>query len=85
MIGIISSRLLGMLSPGFRYRLTSTNSKILASFSSDVEVTEDRTPPAQTRMGDLLFATSAVGASLGNGAPMLMTPLSSADAGSVAD
>ena len=41
MMGIISSRLLGMLSPGLRYRFISTYSKTCLSLSSAEEVTVD--------------------------------------------
>lgn len=71
MIGIISSRLLGILSPDFRYRLISINAKVCFSFSSEVEVTKDESVPAQTSTGVLLFGFKDAGASVGNPAPML--------------
>lgn len=77
MIGIISSLLLGMLSPALRYRLISTNSNNRLSLSSAAEVTAERSEPAHTRTGVLLLSTRAAGASLGSGAPMLMIPPSS--------
>jgi hypothetical protein len=77
MIGIISSRLLGMLSPDLRYRLTSRNSNRRLSLSSAVAVTAERSEPAHTSTGVLHLETRAAGASLGTGAPMLITPPSS--------
>lgn len=77
MIGIISSRLAGILSPGLRYRFTSTYSKTCLSLSSDDVVTADLSEPAQTRTGVLHFGSSDAGESLGKPAPMLMIPPSS--------
>lgn len=71
MIGIISSRLLGMLSPDLRYRLISTNSNACLSLSSELEVTMDESAPAQTSTGVLLFGLRDAGASLGKPAPIL--------------
>lgn len=77
MIGIISSRLLGMLSPGLRYRLISTYSNTRLSLSSVPDVTADWSEPAHTRTGVLHLVVGEPSASLGRPAPMLMTPPSS--------
>jgi hypothetical protein len=45
--------------------------------SSAVEVTAERSEPAHTSTGVLHLETRAAGASLGTGAPMLITPPSS--------
>jgi len=45
--------------------------------SSDDDVTLDSLEPAHMRTGVLHIETRAAGASLGSGAPMLMTPPSS--------
>ena len=79
MIGIISSRLLGILSPGLRYLLTSTDSKTCLSLSSELDVTDDWSEPAHTRMGVLRFGSRDAGASPGSPAPMLITPPNSTD------
>lgn len=76
-IGIISSRLAGMLSPGRRYRLISTEAKTCLSLSSEEDVTADWSEPAQTRTGVLLGGFRDAGAEVGRPAPMLMMPPSS--------
>ena len=51
MIGIISSRLLGMPSPERLYLLISTCENTFFSFSSEASVTDEALEPAQTRIG----------------------------------
>lgn len=77
MIGIISSRLLGIPSPDLRYLFTSTFSNSRLSLSSEVDVTAERSEPPHTRTGVLFFDTRPAGASLGKGPPMVMMPPSS--------
>lgn len=85
MMGIISSRLLGMLSPDLRYRFISTVSKTCLSFSSELEVTEDASEPAHTSTGALFLGFRDAGTSPGRAPPTLITPPSSADAAAGAD
>jgi hypothetical protein len=76
-MGSISSLLLGIESPGLRYRLNSTNSKTRFSLSSAAEVTVEASEPAHTSTGVLHLGPSEAGASAGSGAPMLIMPPSS--------
>lgn len=85
MMGIISSRLLGMLSPDLRYRLISVNSNRRLSLSSAVSVMTERSEPAHTSTGVLHLDTKPAGASLGSAPPTLMTPPSSLVVVSVAE
>ena len=81
MIGSISSRFRGMLSPGLLYLLTSTCSKTRLSLSIDVVVTEDRSDPAQTKIGVLHFSARIAALVLDKAAPILMIPPRVNDAG----
>ncbi len=82
--GSISSRSLGIVSPGRRYRLVSTASKTCLSFSSDEGVTTESLEPPQTSNGVLHLLTRAAGASPGSPPPILMTPPSSPSEGDFA-
>lgn len=77
MIGIISSRFEGIVSPGRRYLLISTNSKLRLSLSTAEESIEVLSLPPQTNIGVLHLLFEDAVASLGSGAPILTTPPSS--------
>lgn len=76
-IGYISSRLLGIVSPDLRYRLNWTDSNTALSLFSADEVTHGLSLPEQTRIGVLRFGDKEAAASLGRGPPTLITPPSS--------
>lgn len=77
MIGSISSRFFGIVSPDLRYRLSCTDSKTFLSFSSAEEVTHGLSIPEETKTGVLHFGLRDAGASFGRGPPTLIMPPSS--------
>lgn len=77
MMGSISSRFFGIVSPDLRYRLNCTVSKTFLSFSPAEDVTHGLSIPEQTKTGVLHFGFRDAGASFGKGPPTLITPPSS--------
>lgn len=74
MMGSISSRPCGIVSPVLLYFESLTFSKLCFNFSSALDVTHRLSVPAQTMIGVLLLGSDEGGASAGKDPPILMTP-----------